>query len=130
MKRKRNDAGNSHVAPVHKLHIRLDFGGRVALGPGKVRLMELIAENGSITAAGRAMAMSYRRAWLLAEEINAAFAEPLIVTQAGGRGGGGATLSDRGRDIIERYRRIEATTLAANGADIAAVKKALREKAG
>ena len=130
MKRNRNDAGNGRHAPVHKLHIRLDFGGRVALGPGKVRLMELIAENGSITAAGRAMDMSYRRAWLLAEEINAAFADPLILKQTGGLGGGGATLSDRGRDIIARYRRIEATTLRVNAADIAAVKKALREKAG
>ncbi len=126
MKRTRKDARPGHPAPVHKLHIRLDFGGRVALGPGKVRLMELIAENGSITAAGRAMDMSYRRAWLLADEINAAFAEPLIVKQAGGLGGGGATLSDRGRDIIARYRRIEATTLTVNAADIAAVKKALR----
>jgi molybdate transport system regulatory protein len=110
----------------HQLHLRLDFGGRVALGPGKVRLMELIAEHGSITAAGRAMDMSYRRAWLLASEINTAFAAPLIIKQTGGRGGGGAALSALGRDIVARYRRIEATTLAANAADIAAVKAALR----
>jgi molybdate transport system regulatory protein len=110
-----------------QLHLRLDFGGRVALGPGKVRLMELIAEHGSITAAGQAMDMSYRRAWLLAAETNAAFAEPLIIRQTGGRGGGGAVLSDLGRDIVARYRRIEATTLAANADDIAAVKAALRE---
>jgi molybdate transport system regulatory protein len=110
-----------------QLHLRLDFGGRVALGPGKVRLMELIADHGSITAAGQAMGMSYRRAWLLATEINAAFAAPLIIKQSGGRGGGGAVLSALGREIIARYRRIEATTLAANADDIAALKAALRD---
>jgi molybdate transport system regulatory protein len=126
MKKAKSGTPSPAATGRHQLHLRLDFGGRVALGPGKVRLMELIAEHGSITAAGRAMDMSYRRAWLLASEINAAFAAPLIIKQTGGRGGGGAALSALGHDIVARYRRIEATTLAANAADIAAVKAALR----
>ena len=64
-----------------RLTIRVDFGAHGALGPGKIRLMELIGEKGSITAAGRAMKMSYRRAWLLVDALNRMFREPLIETQ-------------------------------------------------
>jgi molybdate transport system regulatory protein len=86
------------------LYLRVDFGEHGALGPGKTRLMELIAETGSISAAGRAMGMSYRRAWLLVDSLNAAFAEPLVAKQTGGSGGGGSAHPARPR-VVLRYRR-------------------------
>lgn len=91
-----------------RLTIRVDFGAQGALGPGKIRLMELIGEKGSITAAGRAMKMSYRRAWLLVDALNRMFREPLIETQHGGSGGGGAVLTPLGQRVVALYRGIEA----------------------
>lgn len=91
-----------------RLTIRVDFGAHGALGPGKIRLMELIGEKGSITAAGRAMKMSYRRAWLLVDALNRMFREPLIETQHGGSGGGGAALTPLGQRVVALYRGIEA----------------------
>jgi len=73
-----------------RLTLRLDVGGRATLGPGKARLLELIGETGSISAAGRAMGMSYRRAWTLVDSLNASFAAPLVAARPGGAGGGGA----------------------------------------
>lgn len=99
------------------LSIRIDLGGDVRLGPGKVRLLESIAEHGSISAAGRALAMSYRRAWLLADELNRSFVEPVVAAQPGGRSGGGATLTPFGQRLVACYREIErdAATAAAEG---------------
>ena len=68
-----------------RLTLRLDVGGRATLGPGKIRLLELIRQHGSISAAGRAMGMSYRRAWALVESLNATFTEPLVATRPAGR---------------------------------------------
>jgi molybdate transport system regulatory protein len=87
--------------------IRLRFGEKAALGHGKVRLLELIGTHGSIAAAGRAMGMSYRRAWMLVDEVNAMFREPLVVKQTGGSHGGGATLTACGARVIEHYRNME-----------------------
>ena len=109
------------------LYLRVDFGEHGALGPGKTRLMELIAETGSISAAGRAMGMSYRRAWLLVDSLNAAFAEPLVAKQTGGSGGGGAVLTRLGRDVVGRYRRIERRAASAGRKDIAALAAALAQ---
>ena len=109
------------------LYLRVDFGEHGALGPGKTRLMELIAETGSISAAGRAMGMSYRRAWLLVDSLNAAFAEPLVAKQTGGSGGGGAVLTRLGRDIVGRYRRIERRAASAGRKDLAALAAALTQ---
>jgi molybdate transport system regulatory protein len=89
------------------LFIRLKFGDRAFIGPGKVQLLELIGVHGSISAAGRAMGMSYRRAWMIVDGLNSAFRAPLVMKQTGGSGGGGAVLTDLGREIVERYRRIE-----------------------
>jgi molybdate transport system regulatory protein len=107
------------------LNVRIDFGRERALGPGKVRLIELIAELGSISAAGRAMGMSYRRAWLLVASLNAAFREPLVVRRAGGSGGGGATVTKQGLDVVKRYRRIEQRARAAGIRDLGALATAL-----
>jgi molybdate transport system regulatory protein len=92
------------------LNLRVEFGERGALGPGKARLLELIAEHGSIAAAGRAMGMSYRRAWLLVDEVNKLFVRPLVVSSVGGAHGGGAELTDFGRALVAAYRRIEERT--------------------
>lgn len=90
-----------------KLTLRVDFENATRLGPGKIRLLELIGECGSISAAGRHMGMSYRRAWLLVDSLNRSFKEPVVVTQLGGSGGGGAQLSSFGLMIVETYRAME-----------------------
>ena len=96
-----------------QLWLRIELGDGHRLGPGKVALLERIDEHGSISAAGRSMQMSYRRAWLLVESINASFREPVVVTQQGGSLGGGAVLTELGREIVRRYREIEQRALAA-----------------
>ena len=87
------------------VRISLDPGGRI--GPGKIDLLEEIAACGSISGAGRAMAMSYRRAWELVEEMNTMFATPVVERQVGGKNGGGATLTPLGLSLVTRYRAIE-----------------------
>jgi molybdate transport system regulatory protein len=111
-----------------KLTLRVDFGAFGYLGPGKITLMELIERHGSISAAGKEMDMSYRRAWLLVDEINRIFREPLVEKQMGGTGGGGARLSDLGRDVVRRYRAIETAAASATAADLKALKAALAER--
>lgn len=111
--------------PATRFSFRLDFtpGGR--LGPGKVQLLEAIGETGSISAAGRSMKMSYRRAWLLVDDLNRTFRAPLVEAQPGGAKGGGAHLTALGREIVANYRAIEAKTLAAGAAEIAALRAAV-----
>jgi molybdate transport system regulatory protein len=98
----RDAAGMAH-APV-TLRLRLLFGDRLVFGPGKGELLARIADTGSIAAAGRAMGMSYKRAWALVEEMNAAFRVPLVRSVRGGAGGGGAALSEAGREVLAAYR--------------------------
>jgi molybdate transport system regulatory protein len=109
------------------LTIRIDFGAFGYLGPGKIALMELISKHGSISAAGKEMGMSYRRAWLLVDEMNHIFRAPLVETQMGGSGGGGARLTQLGRDVVSRYRAIEGAAATASAADMRALKAALPE---
>lgn len=90
-----------------RLSIRIDLGPDHRLGPGKVQLLESIAEHGSISAAGRALGMSYRRAWLLVEAMNTGFRQPVVEAQIGGKAGGGARLSAFGADVVAHYRAIE-----------------------
>lgn len=111
--------------PYAALTIRVDFGAFGYLGPGKIALMELISKHGSITAAGKEMGMSYRRAWLLVDEINQIFREPLVEKQMGGSGGGGARLTKLGRDVVGRYRAIEGAAATATAADLRALKLSL-----
>jgi len=87
--------------------LRVLMGAAVALGPGKARLLDAIGETGSISAAARAMGMSYRRAWTLVEAMNRDFRNPLVVTTAGGAGGGGAGVTPTGKEALRRYRAIE-----------------------
>jgi molybdate transport system regulatory protein len=87
--------------------IKIDFGTEVRLGPGKVRLLELVAETGSISAAARQMEMSYRRAWLLIDELNGIFGKPMVETATGGAGGGGARITPLGESVVSVFRDIE-----------------------
>ena len=91
----------------HRLSIRIDLqdGGRI--GPGKVALLEAIEQAGSISAAGRAMKISYRRAWQLVEELNRVVGHPVVGTSAGGSGGGGARLTAEGKTLVQVYRAVE-----------------------
>lgn len=87
--------------------LRLTLSDRVALGPGKAALMELIRDTGSIAAAGRQMGMSYQRAHDLVSALNADFQAPLVETMAGGVRGGGARLSPLGEQVLAAYREVE-----------------------
>ncbi len=88
-----------------RLTVRIDAHDAPLLGHGKIRLLEAIGASGSISGAARTMGMSYRRAWLLVEAMNAAFAEPVVATRPGG--GGGAELSPAGIEVLRLYREIE-----------------------
>ena len=111
------------------LSLRLEVGDVVRLGPGKVRLLELIDELGSISAAGRAMEMSYRRAWLLVDSLNDAFREPVVATRPGGKADQRAEVTAFGRDVLRRYRSMEAIARAALAGDLRALEDALRPDA-
>ncbi len=90
-----------------RIVLRIDFDESRAIGPGKVRLLELVGETGSISAAGRAMGMSYRRAWLLVDALNQTFRSPVVQTRGGGVGGGGADLTPFGAGLVASYRTME-----------------------
>lgn len=94
------------------LSIRIDFATGAKIGPGKVAVLEEIGRTGSISAAGRALAMSYRRTWLLVEEMNVTLGKPVVETSAGGSGGGGASLTKLGKAVIAEYRAIQAESAA------------------
>jgi len=89
------------------LTIRVDLDDKAAIGPGKARLLELIGETGSIRRAAAGMQMSYRKAWLLLQETEAIMGAALVVTETGGKQGGGARLTPLGRSVIAHYRAIE-----------------------
>jgi molybdate transport system regulatory protein len=101
------------TSPNDRLSIRLDLASGARIGPGKVAVLEEIARSGSISAAGRALHMSYRRTWELVEDLNRSLGTPVVETAAGGSGGGGAVLTRAGKAIVERYRAIELDTASA-----------------
>ncbi len=107
--------------------IRLVLSPEVAIGPGKVNLLEGIRETGSISAAGRRMGMSYKRAWMLVDTMNGDFSKPLVKAIKGGKAGGGAALTALGKDVLERYRRIEQATAQAAAGDLAALNRSRRK---
>jgi molybdate transport system regulatory protein len=96
-----------------RLTLRVDFGTDRAIGPGKVLLLEAIRDTGSISQAGRSLGMSYRRAWLLVDDMNRCFREPVVRAQPGGSQGGGAALTVFGEKVVEKYRKIEIQATAA-----------------
>ncbi|MDO5620391.1 MAG: LysR family transcriptional regulator [Paracoccus sp. (in: a-proteobacteria)] len=107
--------------------LRLYLTETAMLGPGKAALLEGIARTGSISAAGREMGMSYKRAWSLVEAMNAMFREPLVASARGGSGGGGASLTDTGQQVLSLYRQIEAESQAVNADRIAALHDLLTD---
>jgi molybdate transport system regulatory protein len=99
--------------------LRLDVAGRATLGPGKVRLLEAIGRTGSISAAGRELGMSYRRAWTLVDSLNTSFAGPLVAARPGGAGGGGADLLPLGAEVVQLYRSLEQEAARSAAAELA-----------
>lgn len=109
-----------------RFRLRIGTDRDLALGPGKVALLEAIQETGSISGAGRKLGMSYRRAWLLVDAMNRAFSTPVIETSTGGREGGGTALTRTGQEIVRRYRKIEALAFAAADKEIKAISRLMR----
>jgi molybdate transport system regulatory protein len=106
-----------------RLSIRIDLASGARIGPGKVAVLEEIGRSGSISAAGRALRMSYRRTWELVEELNRSLGTPVVETAAGGSGGGGAILTAAGKAVIERYRAIEMDTALAARKHLLAINR-------
>ena len=100
-----------HMKPEIRFHIRdSNRPTELAIGPGKVALLEAIGQTGSITSSARKLGMSYRRAWLLVDETNRCLVRPAVQTAAGGRSGGGSTLTPVGVELVRRYRAVEHQT--------------------
>lgn len=112
-----------------KLFLRVYFRDDSWVGPGKVKLLEAIQETGSISAAARAMDMSYRRAWLLIDGLNALFDTPVVATTLGGRGGGTASLTPFGLEIVERYHAMHVAAEQAIARDAAVLARHVRRAA-
>lgn len=91
-----------------KPQIRIMFRKAIAMGPGKADLLRAIEQTGSISAAARQMEMSYRRAWLLVDTMNQSFRSPVVVTLTGGKAGGGAAVTEFGKEVLARYSAMEA----------------------
>src|SRR3984893_4609535 len=111
-----------------RVSIVFDSGARI--GPGKAKLLESIRDTGSISAAARDMGRSYNRAWLLLDSMNQAFTERVVTAAPGGAGGGGATLTAFGAEVLERYRRISERASATAADDVAALGRRARPEAG
>ncbi len=99
--------------------LRVDFPHAERLGRGKIELLEHIRETGSISAAGRSMDMSYRRAWLLVSALNSMFRQEVVESQRGGKQGGGAVLTPFGDELIRQFRAMEEKAQAALASELA-----------
>lgn len=119
-------AGNKQAGA----RLRVVLEPDIAIGPGKADILEGIRETGSIAAAGRRMGMSYKRAWLLVETMNACFAHPLVETSRGGRAHGGATLTATGEAVLASYRRMEELTGEAIAGELDQMRDLLRDISG
>jgi molybdate transport system regulatory protein len=108
-----------------QFRLRITHGDDIAVGPGKIDLLEAIAKTGSITAAAKSMGMSYRRAWVLVDTMNRSFRAPVVEAEAGGKRGGGTRLTATGSDIIRLYREIEAKALDVNRRPLAQLTRLL-----
>ena len=113
--------------PAPRFRLRLVFGDLGMIGPGKAELLERIGETGSISAAGRAMGMSYKRAWLLVETLNAMCAQPVVESSRGGPSGGGARLTPTGAALLDAYRDAVAEAERAAAAPAARLARLLRD---
>jgi molybdate transport system regulatory protein len=109
-----------------RLTLRVDFGAQRSIGPGKIRLLEAVGRTGSISKAGRALGMSYRRAWLLINDMNTCFRDAVVAAQPGGSQGGGAKLTRFGEKVIRDYRAIERSALTAAKVRLRTLESLLR----
>jgi molybdate transport system regulatory protein len=115
--------GNRTVGP----RLRIVLEPDIAIGPGKADILEGIRETGSIAATGRRLGMSYKRAWLLVETMNACFKSPLVEASRGGPARGGASLTPDGERVLDCYRRMEALTGRAIAKELATLRGLLRD---
>src|SRR5262245_66649680 len=108
--------------PLPSLSVRIDLDAEGRIGPGKIQLLENIRDYGSISAAGREMKMSYKRAWDLVDEINRICRQPAVEGQTGGKNGGGTTLTTFGATLVTRYRKLERAAASAARKELAALR--------
>ena len=116
---------NARSLPSLSIRIDIDAGRRI--GPGKIALLEAIRATGSISGAARSLGMSYRRAWLLVEEINHSLRKPAVTAAMGGRHGGGASVTAVGEQVVGLYRTIEAQARSAAGGEFRAMDRLIRQ---
>jgi molybdate transport system regulatory protein len=112
--------------PTARFRIRVMSADAIAVGPGKIALLEAIRETRSISAAARSIAMSYRRAWILVDELNAALKHPAVRSAQGGEHGGGSELTPTGAALVDAYRRVEACASQACATEIDRLLKLVR----
>lgn len=110
-----------------RLTLRVDFGPGRSIGPGKIRLLEAVENTGSISQAGRTLGMSYRRAWLLIDDMNQCFRHPVVSARPGGSQGGGAVLTQFGAKLVRDYRAIETAAEVAAKKRLRGLEAALRK---
>jgi molybdate transport system regulatory protein len=111
-------------------HLRVTVSADFYLGPGRADLMELIAETGSISEAARRMGMSYKRAWSLVQALNDGFGSTLVAASRGGSAQGGASLTEVGRHVLDRYRHMQQATRTAIAADVTALAQLRTDLSG
>lgn len=109
-------------------HLRVTFSDDFYIGPGRADLLEHIETTGSISAAGKAMGMSYKRAWSLVQALNDGFGAALVETSRGGSGQGGASLTKAGKAVLAHYRAMQQKAGAAISADFSAIADMLGRK--
>ncbi len=111
--------------PVVRFRMRITLGDVISVGPGKIALLEAIQQTRSITAAAKSLEMSYRRAWILVDELNASLKQPAVRSATGGERGGGSELTEVGEKLIDLYRRIETRASESCAAEIRNLLKLL-----
>lgn len=111
-----------------RFRLRITRGADIAVGPGKIDLLETIGTAGSIASAAKELNMSYRRAWLLVDTMNRCFKGPVVETEAGGKRGGGTRLTPLGAEAVRRYRKVEAQAQRAAATELRSLTKLLRER--
>ena len=107
------------------IRIRVICGDEIAMGQGKADLLEAIGETGSISAAGRRLGLSYRKAWLMVDEMNRCFSVPVVEAIKGGAKGGGARVTPLGLEALRQYRAIQALSQEAIQSELAAFRRLL-----
>lgn len=112
--------------PTARFRLRVTVGETIAVGPGKIALLDAIRETRSLTAAAKSIGMSYRRAWILIDALNGSLKKPAVLSLQGGEHGGGSELTPTGVALVDLYRKIEARAAAAAADDIRALLKLVR----